>query len=157
MSPDGDWIAVIKRLFSENPELVLVPTGPGQPKTLDMGGIQIEQRGGVWIMGTSENDLGALLFPGREGTASVRMYHLPRAAGAANPKSARRQKVFDQDGIPGELRPSDHQGIAIGRDFEPVDAAFVEGPRRAGPHRQQPQPAHPSRQCNRRNRQDQAP
>ena len=83
LSPDGRWIATIKRLFAEDPELVLVPTGPGQPRTLEVGDLRLRQHGGTWIAGSSQNDPGALVFAGRERDGAVRMYHLPLTDGAA--------------------------------------------------------------------------
>ena len=81
LSPDGHWIAMVKRALSDEQELLLVPTGPGEPVTLDVGDLRVLPRDGVWIAGSSPDDRGALLFVGRAPDASVRLYHLPLTDG----------------------------------------------------------------------------
>ena len=82
LSPDADWVAMVKRPFGEDPELVLVPTGPGQSRSLEVGDLRIRQHGGAWIAGSSANDPEALLFVGRESDGTSRLYHLPLTEGA---------------------------------------------------------------------------
>jgi serine/threonine protein kinase len=82
LSPDARWVAVVKRQFRENPELLLVPTGPGQPRTLDVGNLRLRQHGDAWITGSGPGDPGALLFVAREGDGAPRLYHLPLTEGA---------------------------------------------------------------------------
>ena len=82
LSPDGRQVAIIKRPFNDDAELVLIPTGPGEPRTLDTGGLtSFETPGGLWGPGTGTNDPGNLLFVAREGEANKRVYLLPLAEG----------------------------------------------------------------------------
>ena len=82
LSPDSRWIALVKRQSGEDPELVLVPTGPGQPRTLEIGDLRLRQHGDAWVAGSSPSDPGALLFVALEGNGAPRLYHLPLTDGA---------------------------------------------------------------------------
>jgi hypothetical protein len=82
LSPDARWIAVVKRQSGTDPELLLVPTGPGQPRALDVGGLHLRQHGDAWVTGSSPGDAGALIFVALEGEGGPRLYHLPLTEGA---------------------------------------------------------------------------
>jgi serine/threonine protein kinase len=119
MSPDARWIAMVKRWSSEDPELALIPTGPGQPRMLDVGDLHPLRADGAWIAGAAKADPGALLFAGRDGNGAVRMYHLPLTDG----------------GAPRAITPPDFAlasvGLAISIDgsralVKPADGAAVE-------------------------------
>jgi hypothetical protein len=83
LSPDASWIAVVKRQFGEDPELLLVPTGAGQPRSLDVGDLRLRQHGDAWVAGSSPDDPGALVFVALAGDGAPHLYHLPLVEGAA--------------------------------------------------------------------------
>ena len=83
LSPDTGWVAMLKRQFTENPELVLVPTGPGTAVSRDVGGIRVQYGSGSWVGGGPAGpEPGTLYFAGRAGDEIVRMYRLSLADGA---------------------------------------------------------------------------
>jgi hypothetical protein len=82
LSPDNSRIAVLKRQFADNSELVLVPTGPGDTSSLDVGDLQVQPGTGAWLAGSAEGDPEALVFAGREGDGAARLYHLSLTDGA---------------------------------------------------------------------------
>jgi serine/threonine protein kinase len=82
LSPDGRQVAIVKRPFGDDAELVLIPTGPGEPRILDTGDLHsYETPGGFWGPGTGTNDPGNLVFVAREGLANKRIYLLPLVEG----------------------------------------------------------------------------
>jgi len=81
LSPDARQVAVVKRVFGDNPELVLVPAGPGEPRSIGIGNLHSVVTPGVWSPGGSAGDPGSLFFIARDGNGSGRMYQLPLADG----------------------------------------------------------------------------
>ncbi len=73
LAPDAAWLAMLKRPFSDDPELELVPTGPGEPRPVDTGGLHLMAKQGPWIGG----DAGWLLVTARSDDGPARLYRLP--------------------------------------------------------------------------------
>jgi Tol biopolymer transport system component len=66
LSPDGKWVLAI---LSTPPQLVLLPTGPGEIKRMERDGIDIYGLGGSWLP-----DGQRVLFTGRESGHGIRTY-----------------------------------------------------------------------------------
>ncbi|MBI3932938.1 MAG: protein kinase [Acidobacteria bacterium] len=79
LSPDGRWVAVVVQ--SRTPGLVLVPTGPGEARTLDRGAIAYYE-GVAWFP-----DGAQVLFAGSEEGRSLRLYVQGVAGGPPRPVS----------------------------------------------------------------------
>ena len=65
LSPDGKWAATV---LHTPPQIVILPTGPGQPKTMERGGIE-EYSDASWFP-----DGQRILFTGREPGRATRCY-----------------------------------------------------------------------------------
>ncbi len=78
LSPDGAWLAMLKRPFADDTELLLVPTGPGEPRRVDLGGLRIIVKQGSWV---GSADSGALIVAARLGDGPVQLYRLPLDGG----------------------------------------------------------------------------
>jgi len=77
VSPNGRWVVIVKRPFSAEPELVLMPTGPGESRRLPLGDLRIRQWGASWVPGSESSfDQGAIVFVARAPDAPSRLYHL---------------------------------------------------------------------------------
>jgi hypothetical protein len=74
LSPDGAYLAVIRRPFSDNKELVLLPTGPGEPRRVDLHGLRVANAAGDWIAVGGE--LGSLVLLARRGDEPTRLFRL---------------------------------------------------------------------------------
>jgi hypothetical protein len=83
LSPDGGRLAVVKQTGDDTFELQIVPTGAGEPRTLDVGDLRVLPRNGSWIAGSSPDDPGALLFVARDADGGERFYRLGLGDGAA--------------------------------------------------------------------------
>jgi hypothetical protein len=82
LSPDNDRIAVLKRQFADDSELLLVPTGPGEPASLEVGDLKVLPGTGAWLARTADGDPEALVFAGRDGDGIEQLYHLSLTDGA---------------------------------------------------------------------------
>lgn len=74
LSPDGAYVAVITRHFSDNSGLVLLPTGPGEPRPVDLRGLRVSHSRGHWIAGADNS--GSLVLLGRMGDNPARLFRL---------------------------------------------------------------------------------
>jgi hypothetical protein len=74
LSPDGTHVAVIKHLFSGAMELVLLPTGTGECRPVDLHGLRVMQSRGFWIAGGVS---GTLVLLGHMGDEPNRLFRLP--------------------------------------------------------------------------------
>jgi len=83
LSPDARWVAVIEKAFGDDPQLVLVPTGPGKPVPIEVGGLLPLGDSGTWLAGDRPGDRGMLVFAGRDRDGATRMYALPLSGDAA--------------------------------------------------------------------------
>jgi hypothetical protein len=81
LSPDGAYIAVITRPFSDNSELVLLPTGPGESRPVDLHGLRVASARGHWIAGG--DGTAALVLLARMGDEPTRLFRLPLDGDAA--------------------------------------------------------------------------
>jgi hypothetical protein len=116
LSPDNSRIAVLQRQFADDSELVLVPTGPGEPSPVDVGELQVQPHTGAWLAGTAEGEPAALVLAGREGDGALQLYHLPLIDGA----------------VPRAITPQDFvmqaQGHVVSADGRRVIVNLFEGP-----------------------------
>jgi hypothetical protein len=72
LSPDGSYIAVIKRPFGDDEALVLLPTGPGETRPVDLHGLRVSNAHGRWLRGDDD----FLVLPARLGDAPLRLFRL---------------------------------------------------------------------------------
>ena len=77
LSPDARWLAAVERPFGEDPQLALVPTGPGNPVPIETGSVIPLPETGTWLPGEGANGRGTLYFAGRESDGTIRLYRLP--------------------------------------------------------------------------------
>jgi DNA-binding beta-propeller fold protein YncE len=75
LSPDGAYIAAVRRPFSDNMELVLLPTGAGKPRPVALHGLRVANTRGRWIPG--DNGSGSLVLLARMGDGPMRLFRLP--------------------------------------------------------------------------------
>ncbi len=66
LSPDGKWVLAT---LSTPSQLILLPTGPGEVRRIDPGGIEIYGLGGSWLPDGKQ-----VIFTGREAGHSMRTY-----------------------------------------------------------------------------------
>ncbi|HYQ96160.1 MAG TPA: hypothetical protein VER38_04040, partial [Candidatus Eisenbacteria bacterium] len=78
LSPDGKW-ALVTRFWVSPPELVLLPTGPGQPRTLPPAGMENIVTAEFFPSGTQ------ILLVGNEPGHASRMYVRELEGGAVRP------------------------------------------------------------------------
>jgi hypothetical protein len=112
LSPDARSLAVVVRPFDENPQLVLMPTGPGEPVTMETGGVKPNSESGTWLPGDGPGDRGTLIFTGRDSEGVTRLYDLPLAGDAA----------------PHPITPADLPLTAIGHAVSPDGRRVVVRP-----------------------------
>jgi hypothetical protein len=74
LSPDGAYIAAITRPFRDDSELVLLPTGPGEPRPVDLHGLRVTATQSDWIEGS--DDLGTLVLLASVGDQPRRLFRL---------------------------------------------------------------------------------
>jgi len=117
LSPDGKYLAAGTRQFSDNNGLVLLPTGVGESRTVDLHGLRLASARGDWI--TGHGDLGALVILARLGDEPTRLFLLP-LGGNAKPVA-----ITPSD-FP--LAPNGHQLSPDGRRVlaRPAQGASVE-------------------------------
>lgn len=83
MAPDASRVVMIQREFSAAPSLVLVPTGPGSPRTLDLDGLLPKSWDAAWLPDAGAADTpGAIVLAASTADAPARLYSLSLAAGA---------------------------------------------------------------------------
>jgi eukaryotic-like serine/threonine-protein kinase len=104
LSPDGKW-ALSQRLHPAPAQLVLLPTGAGEPK-------QITHDALTHLDGTFTADGTHIVFSGFEPNHKVRMYLQDLAGGAPKP--------ITPEGVAGLLSP-DGALVASGHELHPVD------------------------------------
>jgi hypothetical protein len=75
LAPGRDWLAMVERPFSEDSELVLLPTGPGEKKQINSGGVRIPPNDGFWVQ--DGEGQGAIVVTGRQGDDPLRLFHIP--------------------------------------------------------------------------------
>jgi serine/threonine protein kinase len=116
LSPDARWLAAVVAPFSDEPRLMLMPTGPGEPVPVETGGVRPNSESGTWLPGEGPDDRGTLIFSGRDAEGVIRLYDLP-LTGSASPRP---------------LTPPDLPLTAIGHAVSPdgrrVVVRPVEGP-----------------------------
>jgi hypothetical protein len=83
LSPDARWVAAVQGAFGDEPRLVLVPTGPGEPVTIETGELFPLSEVGIWLSGEGPDDRGTMVFVGREPSGSTALYALPLTGDAA--------------------------------------------------------------------------
>jgi hypothetical protein len=76
LSPESDWLAKVERPFSEDSELVLLPTGPGESRRIDTGGVRIPPNDGMWIE-DADGGAGAIVVTGRQDGGPLRLFRIP--------------------------------------------------------------------------------
>ena len=101
MSPDGKWVTSI---LSSPHQILLLPTGAGQPKRLERFGIEQFGYGGAWLP-----DGKTIVFIGKEPGHSLRSYLQSVDGGAPRP--------ITPDGFMGTLVSPDGQFL-LARDLE---------------------------------------
>jgi eukaryotic-like serine/threonine-protein kinase len=79
LSPDGKWVLALRRVRGEPATLVLLPTGPGETKTLKNEGLQ-EYGGGAWLP-----DGKRIIFSAKTAGGRDRLYLQDVAGGAPRP------------------------------------------------------------------------
>ncbi|MEZ4387428.1 MAG: protein kinase [Candidatus Krumholzibacteriia bacterium] len=102
LSPDQAWLAIVRWQTTAGQTMLLVPTGPGEPRTVDLGGLRIANRAGRWLSGQDGGD--AIVVPARGPDATLRIYRI-RLDGAAPPEA------ITPDGFPLAV-----QGHVVSRD-----------------------------------------
>ena len=123
LSPDARWVAIVKGRIQDDRELVLVPTGPGVPRKLDVGDVRMIARAGAWIAGAGKDDPDMLMFAGRQADGAMRLHLLPLTEGAmpkpvtpADMALAPHPPVVSNDGKRFVVKPVD--GPAVEFDLE---------------------------------------
>jgi hypothetical protein len=76
LSPDARWLAMLKRAFTDDALLELVPTGPGEPRPVNLRGLRILNKDGFWIAAEGE-DTGSLILAARLDGGPTRLFRLP--------------------------------------------------------------------------------
>jgi eukaryotic-like serine/threonine-protein kinase len=77
-SPDAKWVLAIPDFYGDNPRIVLLPTGPGEPKPLDTGAVKV--RSGTWFP-----DGKRILLAGDEAGHLTRLYIVSAVGGTPKP------------------------------------------------------------------------
>ena len=124
LSPDGGHLALVKSTGDDTRDLVIVPTGVGESRVLDVGGIHVLSRNGSWIAGSSPDDPGALVFVGREADGVERFYHLGLAEGATPRPITPRGFVV---GLDGHVASPDGKSLLVSTPGAPAVRFPVEG------------------------------
>jgi hypothetical protein len=83
LSPDGAWLAVIKRKHEDDAGLSLLPTGPGEPRPVDLGGLKVTGNDSAWLAGTAGGEPESLVLAARLGDGSTQLFRLPLSGTAA--------------------------------------------------------------------------
>jgi Tol biopolymer transport system component len=89
LSPDGKW-ALVSRFWVSPPELVLLPTGPGQPRTLPPTGMENIATARFFPSGNQ------ILLVGNEPGHSIRIYVRELEGGAVRPIAP--EGIFAREG-----------------------------------------------------------
>jgi hypothetical protein len=116
LSPGGDRIAVVKRLFQDDQELVLMPIGPGQTESVPLGNLRLVFNLGSWVRAQAPGGPEALVVSGRQGDEPIRLYFLP-LEGEAAPRAI----------TPADL-PLAPQGHLVSPDGERMVVNLAGGP-----------------------------
>jgi Tol biopolymer transport system component len=85
LSPDGRWVLAIQRPFSDERQVLLMPTGAGTARPVDTGGLQIMDWGAAWVRAgaAAGNGAGSVVAVGRDQDGSTRLYLFALEGGAA--------------------------------------------------------------------------
>jgi Tol biopolymer transport system component/predicted Ser/Thr protein kinase len=102
-SPDGKWVVTVK--VPERRSIVLVPTGPGAPKTLDIGNLT-----GQWAAWFPDGK--RILVNGNEPGKGSRLWVLDVSGGKPSPISSEGVTVVGGQGV----SPDGQSIIALGPD-----------------------------------------
>ncbi len=78
LSPDGKWVSATT--LGNHPQLVLLPTGPGQPQTINTGDLEASSFRSAWMPGGH-----ALLFIATEPGHKPRTYEVALTGGTPKP------------------------------------------------------------------------
>jgi dipeptidyl aminopeptidase/acylaminoacyl peptidase len=104
ISPDGRWVLTTS-MSAKNSLLALLPTGPGQPRVIDLGRVESDlgaQRPASWSL-----DGRLLLIPGHEPGHAPRLWLLNLETGGA-PRA-----VTPEGTLVGVLSPEGHAAITV--------------------------------------------
>ena len=122
LSPDAAWVAMAQRSFSDDPKLVLVPTGPGERRVVPLQGLRLSNLDGRWVKGIA----GAgdeLIVMARRDEEAPRIYRLPldgtTAPQAVTPPDfplAANGHVVSVDGRRIVVKPAAGAAVAFGPD-----------------------------------------
>ncbi len=112
LSPDARWLATVVRPFGDDPRLVLMPTGPGEPVSVETGGVKPNSESGTWLPGEGPDDRGTLVFTGRDPEGVTRLYDLPLTG----------------DAMPRPITPPDLPLTSIGHAVSPDGRRVVVRP-----------------------------
>ena len=134
LSPDESRIAMIKRPFRDDAELMLLPTGPGEPVTVETGDLTVMKAPCTWLPGSGKGDLGRLVFLGRHEGQSPRLYFVelgkgsaPQAITPADLPLAPRGNIASADGRHVIVTPA--EGTAVVFDLNGKGPTPLEGNR----------------------------
>ena len=75
IAPDGAWVALQQRLYGDDSGLLLVPTGPGEPRELNVAGLRILNHRGAWVAGR-DGDPEHLVIGAQDGEGAARLYRI---------------------------------------------------------------------------------
>jgi hypothetical protein len=73
LSPDGSRLAMLKRPFSDDRSLALVPTGPGEPRPVDLRGLNVASAQSFWLA-AGDGHGESLVVLARRGDEPFRIY-----------------------------------------------------------------------------------
>ena len=114
LSPDGAWLALLRQPFTESSNLILVPTGAGNSRPVDLHGLRVPPSEGDWVV--DDDDSGTLVFQARMGDGPMRLFRLP----------------LDGTSAPQPITPADFplapNGHCISDDGQRVIARPASGP-----------------------------
>jgi len=123
LSPDGRWVAALKRPFDDDRELFLLPTGPGVPRKVDVGDLRLIVRPGCWIAGADKGGADKLIFTARRAGGPLRVHvlaltdgALPEAVTPADLALQPHPTVVSHDGERIMVKPTDAPAVEFGLD-----------------------------------------
>lgn len=121
LSPDARWVATLKYPFDDDRYLEIIPTGPGVPRRVDLGDVEMIARTGAWLDGVGDGGADVLLFMGREGNGPPRIYSLglrdgavPRAVTPEGLALSPRSLVASNDGTRFLVKPAEGAAVEFG-------------------------------------------